>query len=113
MTWSPWLRLADKNWFYIEQKMWHPVCYELALGPSSAEDAELELVYLGTAAHEDELFAALEAKECTFSPQLTAALAGGKTLYYRLQARPERPAVEAICQARLDEHGPYPWRDDG
>lgn len=110
MTWSPWLRLADRNWFYVEQKMWTPVCYELALGPTSVErDEQLELVYLGTAAHEEELFSALEAGEAPVSPRLQQALQGGQTLYYRVQARPAREAVEQVFQARLEEHGPYPW----
>jgi len=106
--WGPWLRLADKSWFYIEQKMWFPICFELALGPTHADsDAALEPVYLGTAAHEEELFDALEQDTAPYSPQLRAALQAGKVLYYRTMACPQRDAAEALRAARAAEHGAY------
>ena len=110
VSFGPWLRLADKNWFYIEQTMWLPICFELALGPAHADsDDELEPMFLGTAAHEDELFSALEGDTASYSPQLRAALEAGRVLYYRTMACPEPAIAEQVRAQRAAEHGAYGW----
>ena len=101
MSWSPWLRLADKSWYYLEQTLWLPLCYELALGPAAwTDERELSPVWVGAAPHEKAVTGPLEAGEHPASPRLREALAAGRVLYYRTRACPTLPAAEALAAER-------------
>lgn len=111
MSWSPWLRLADKSWYYLEQTLWLPLCYELALGPVSwTDEAELTLVWVGAAAHEKAVTGALEAGEHPASARLREALAAGRVLYYRTRACPTLAAAGTLAAERRAAGG-HAWME--
>ncbi|MCA8921395.1 MAG: hypothetical protein KDD82_06270 [Planctomycetes bacterium] len=113
MTWSPWLRLADRNFWYIEQVMWHPICFQFALdAPHVPQGETLTPLYTGVAANEHVLFEACEARASGLEPRWRPELDAGKVLYYRSQARPELSAVEALRDALLAESTPA-WNAAG
>lgn len=101
MSWGPWLRLADASWWYVEQTLWTPLCYELALGPAAwTREDELTPLWVAAAPHEKAVVGALEAGAHPASPRIAQALAAGRVLYYRIQARPTLPEAERLAAER-------------
>lgn len=113
MSWSPWLRLADKHFWYIEQVMWHPICFQFALDAAHVpEGRDLTPSYVGVAHNEHVLFEVCEAGTSGLEPHWRPALEQGQVLYYRSQARPELAQVEAL-RAELLAAGEFPWNAAG
>lgn len=113
MTWSPWLRLADRHFWYIEQILWHPICFQFAVDAMHVDaGVELTPLYTGVAENEHELFEVLEARASGLEPKWRPRLDAGEVLYYRNQARPELAEVEALRDALFAESTPA-WNADG
>lgn len=108
VAWTPWRKLADRQFWYEEHGLWLPVCYELALAPPGEPTGPLEVVYTGAAACEHPELQAYIAGGRPLSPRIQAELARDRALFYRACAAADVEAARALAERRAAEGG-HPW----
>lgn len=102
MAWTPWRKVADKLFWYVDHALRIPVCYELGLA-DPRDQAPPEVIEVGAAASEHAFLSALAEGRAALGERGRAALAAGKCLYCRSRGAPTLAEAEALCAARRAE----------
>lgn len=108
MAWTPWRKIADRLFWYVEHGLHIPVCYELGLAEPNGQ-TDPRVVYLGTAQNEFRELTALGNSQHALSLRIRGELDKDLALYYRATGAPTMTAAEELRQQR--NRGRYAWNE--